>query len=226
MERAIMLIKDFGRKSAHLKNSKLTNSKLWHKQTKDVLPLDLLIYLRQMKEQGEHQTALRDIEELQRLTILAMLEGQLNDAPYLSFAGEKLVMTLGEFACILHFANLSQMRKKALVFSLETGIKPEDVITLTRQAARRRSWTGFQQAIIDSVPVNMNLNYVFWEEFEAYGMHAPLFGLSQDLQDLFNGAQWHEIHELYKKAVKIDTFADAEEFVEILSSITEGHTKE
>lgn len=198
-------IKDLGLENAHLKNSKLQNYRLWNKPTSQVKPLDLIIYQKSMEIEGQEQEAIRDIEELQRITILAMLEGRLNNAPYLSYIGERIRMTMGDFTSMLQYADLTPVRKKAILFALETGIKPEDVVIMTWKLASKTKMTPLAKAIIDSLPRNIHINYVFWEEMDAFSMTAPLFGLSQNVQDMFSGMLFREASKLFQEAVLFDS---------------------
>lgn len=198
-------IKDLGLENAHLKNSQLKNYRLWNKLTSQVKPLDLIIYQKSMEIEGQEQEAIRDIEELQRITILAMLEGRLNNAPYLSYIGERIRMTMGDFTSLLQHADLTPVRKKAILFALETGIKPEDVVIMTWKIASKTKMTPMAKAIIDSLPRNLHINYVFWEEMDTFSMTAPLFGLSQNVQDLFSGLTYREASKLFQEAVLFDS---------------------
>jgi hypothetical protein len=158
-----------------------------------------------MEIEGQEKDAIRDIEELQRATILAMLEGRLNDAPYLSYVGERIRMTMGDFTMLLEYSDLSPIRRKAILFALETGIKPEDVVIMTWKIATKTKMTPLAKAIIDSLPRNIHINYVFWEEMEAFSMTAPLFGLTQDVQDMFSGMLFREASKLFQNAVLFDS---------------------
>jgi hypothetical protein len=203
-------IKDLGIENARLKNSKLKNYRLWNKPISQVKSLDLLIYVKTMEIEGEQEAASQDVEELQRITIMAMLEGRLNDAPYLSYAGQRVKMTMGDFTTLLQYAELSQTRKKAILFSLETGMKPEDVVILTWKMAQKMKMTPLAKSIVESTPRNIHVNYVFWEEMETFSMTAPLFGLSQDVQDLFSGLTHREASKLFHEAVLFDSNEELE----------------
>lgn len=211
-------ISQIGQSSAQLKNSQLSNSKLWQKKTNDVYPLDLTLFIQKMKMKGLKDEAIRAVEELQRLTLLALLEGKIKDAPYLAYSGEKVRMTLGDFACILTFSNLSDERQKAILFALETGMKPEDVITITWSMVRRMPLSKLASAIVESFPRNLHVNYVFWEKFEAFDMVGPMFGLSQDFQDLFSGMSFHETWRLFQEAAPVNSYEDAIDFQKLFLS--------
>lgn len=219
----MLQIKDIGQNNVHLKNSKLSTTKLWLKTTNDVFPLDLQIYLRQRQDEGQHDLALREIEELQRETILAMLKGNVSDAPFLSFTVKNNVrMTLGEFASILYFSELPANRQKAIMFSLETGMKPEDVITLTWALARKMPLSEFAKSIMNDFPRSINVNYVFWERFEDFGMVGPMFGLSQDFANMFEGMSHREVFKLFQTAIPVNQFQDAVEFKNLMKAVVKG----
>lgn len=214
-------IKEIGKSNAQLQNSKLQTTKLWHKTTNNVFPLDLEVYLAQSKLEGNYDAAIRDIEELQRMTIVEMLNGKVNDAPYLSYSiKNKVRMTHGEFACMLHFSGIPADRQKAILFSLETGMKTEDVVTLTWGIARKMPMTSLAKAIIESFPRSINVNYVFWERYEDFGMVGPMFGLSQDFQDLFQGMSHREVWKLFHEAAPVNSFEDAASFQQVIDNIT------
>lgn len=204
----MLQVKDIGQDNARLQNSQLKNYRLWNKPTSQVKSLDLLIYQKSMEIEGNGNEAIRDIEELQRATIMAMLDGRLNDAPYLSYMGQRIKMTMGDFTALLQYSDLSQIRKKAILFSLETGIKPEDVVIMTWKIAAKTKMTPFAKAIVESIPRNIHINYVFWEEMESFDMVAPLFGLSQNVQDLFSGLTHREVSKLFNEAVLFDSEAE------------------
>lgn len=204
----MLQVKDIGQNNAHLQNSKLKNYRLWNKPTSQVKPLDLLIYQKSMEIEGCGNDAIRDIEELQRATIMEMLEGRLNDAPYLSYMGQRIKMTMGDFTALLQYADLSPMRKKAILFSLESGIKPEDVVVMTWKIYAKTNLTPLAKAIVESVPRNIHINYVFWEDLDTFSMVTPLFGLSQNVQDMFSGLSHREVSKLFHEAALFDSEAE------------------
>lgn len=204
----MLQVKDIGQDNAHLQNSQLKNYRLWNKPTSEVKSLDLLIYQKSMEIEGNGNEAIRDIEELQRATIMAMLDGRLNDAPYLSYMGQRIKMTMGDFTALLQYSDLSQIRKKAILFSLETGIKPEDVVIMTWKILSKTSLTPLAKAIVESIPRNIHINYVFWEDMESFSMVTPLFGLSQNVQDMFSGLTHREVSKLFHEAVLFDSEAE------------------
>lgn len=213
-------IKDIGRNSVQLQNSPLSNSKLWLKTTDNVFPTDLSVYLARSKQEGRYDSALLEIEELQRLTILELLKGRLNDAPYLSFTARKQVrLTYGDFATFLHFSGLKNDRQMAILFALESGLKPEDVVTLTWQTYKKMPTTPVMRAITDSFPRSLNVNYVFWERFEDFGMVGPMFGLSQDFADLFQDLQYKEVWRLFHEAAAYITYDDAADFESVMGEL-------
>jgi hypothetical protein len=210
----MLSIKDIGQGIAQLKNSNLTQTKLWPKPTNQVKPLDLLIYHKSEKMQGNGARATEELDVLIGETVKAMLDGRVNDAPYVAYMNERPTMTLGDFTDALYFSELSLSRRKALLFALETNTKPEDVVALTWNKALRLKFSPLAMAILNTQPRHIRLNYVFWEEIDTFGMAGPLFGLSQNLQETFEGLSFHQVKKLYDAAPQVDPFIEGEEFKE------------
>lgn len=210
----MLSIQDIGQNLAQLKNSNLSKTKLWPKPTNQVKPLDLLIYHKREREEGNAAQAAQDIDVLIGETVKAMLDGRVNDAPYVAYMGERPTMTLGDFTDALYFSELSVMRRKAMLFALETNTKPEDVVALTWNMALRMRYSQLAAAILNTQPRHIRLNYVFWEEIDTFGMAGPLFGLSQNFQETFEGLAFHQVKKLFDQAPQVDPFIEGEEFKE------------
>lgn len=212
----MLSVREIGQGIAQLRNSNIAKTKFWHKSTKDVQPLDLLIYHKTQRIEGLN--AQPDIDVLIGETVKAMIMGRIKEAPYVAFMGELPVMTIGDFTDALYFAELSTVRRKAMLFALVTGTKPEDVVALTWNKALRMKFTPLVSAILFSQPRHIRLNYVFWEEIDTFGMAGPLFGLSQDFQEAFEGLTFKQVKALFDKAPQVDAFVEGEEFKAQLKS--------
>lgn len=205
-------IQDIGQSVVQLQNSEISKTKLWLKQTQNVKPLDLLIYHRTQRELGRADEARLEIEVLIGETVKAMIDGRVKDAPYIAYMGEQPTMTLGDFTDALYFSELSLQRRKAMLFALESGIKPEDVVALTWNMVNRMKFSPLAKAVLESQPRHIRLNYVFWEEIDTYGMAGPLFGLSQNFQETFEGLRFNQVKTLFDRAPQVDPFIEGEEF--------------
>jgi hypothetical protein len=106
----------------------------------------------------------------------------------------------------------------AILFSLQTGLLPHQVVTLTWSEARRLRLDELSLHILQSQPVNIKSKYVFWHYINNKAL--PLFGLEMELFDAFNMV-WSELAESYANMLWIDYEAEIEAMPQMLELMIE-----
>lgn len=127
--------------------------------------------------------------------------------------------TLGDLNALL--APLSNTRKQAVLFALETHGTLDDTVMLGWKEGLRMQTTQFARDLIRFRPRHLRLDYVFWEYLEN-GSAAPLFGLEDSVREATMGRSFAELQALYDRMVWIDSKAEAESFKQELRNVMEG----
>lgn len=214
----MLKLSDIGQLNAKLQTPNLQNSKLWNKKLSDIKPIEIVIYQKQQEMQGAGLQAREQFEIIVAETIKAMLEGKVANAPFLSCMGQQATMTYGEFSDALKFSNLTEARIAAIMFSLESGLPPEEVVTLTWGLLSKGQFSEICHLIAHTRARHIKLNYVFWEQMEVFGIAGPLFALQDDFNTVFDGIPFEQVKEMYDRAPMVDNERDAAEFKAIVLS--------
>ncbi|MDP9155272.1 MAG: hypothetical protein M3O74_13590 [Pseudomonadota bacterium] len=118
--------------------------------------------------------------------------------------------TLGDLRTLL--APLSNTRKQAVFYTLETHGTLENTMILGWKEALRTPATDLAKEIVRAQPRHLRLDYVFWEYLEG-GQAAPLFDLADCVKEAAMGRSFELLQVLYDEMVWIDGKAEAEHFV-------------
>jgi hypothetical protein len=122
--------------------------------------------------------------------------------------------TLGDLRALL--APLSNVRKQAIFFTLDTHGTLDDTVLLGWKEGLRLQTTQFAHDLIRAQPRHLRLDYVFWEYLEN-GSAAPLFGLEDSVREVTMGRSFKDLQALYDRMVWIDSKVEAESFVRDLN---------
>jgi hypothetical protein len=118
--------------------------------------------------------------------------------------------TLGDLRTLL--APLSNTRKQAVLYTLDTHGTLDHTIILGWKEALRMPASEFAKDIIRAQPRHLRLDYVFWEYHET-GQACPLIGLEDDLKEVTMGRSFADLQALYDNMIWIDSRVEAEHFV-------------
>jgi hypothetical protein len=121
--------------------------------------------------------------------------------------------TLGDLRAML--APLSNARKQAILYALDTHGTLDQTINLAWKQALRTQTSEFARDIVIAQPRHLRLDYVFWQYLET-GQASPLFGLENDVREVTNGLDFRELQSLYDRMIWIDSKVEAEHFVRTL----------
>lgn len=127
--------------------------------------------------------------------------------------------TLGDLRALL--APLSNTRKQAVLFTLETRGTLDDTVLLGWKEGLRKQTTDFARELIRAQPRHLRLDYVFWQYLEN-GSAAPLFGLQDNVSEVTMGRSFADLQALYDRMVWIDSKVEAECFVRDLNLALES----
>ncbi|USU18453.1 hypothetical protein [Paraburkholderia fungorum] len=126
---------------------------------------------------------------------------------------------LGDLRALL--APLSNTRKQAVLFALDTGTSLDDTVMLGWKDGLRKQTTEFGRELIRAQPRHRRLDYVFWEYLED-GSAAPLFGLENSVSEVTMVRSFGDLKALYDRMVWINSKVEAECFVRALNLALEG----
>lgn len=118
-------------------------------------------------------------------------------------------------------APLSNTRKQAVLYTLDTRGTLDHTMILGWEEALRMPATEFAKDIVRAQPRHLRLDYVFWEYHET-GQAAPLFGLEDSVREVTMGRSFAELQGLYDRMVWIDSRVEAEHFVQTMLREIQG----
>ena len=113
-------------------------------------------------------------------------------------------------------APLSNTRKQAVLFTLDTHGTLDDTVMLGWKEGLGMQTTQFARDLIRAQPRHLRLDYVFWEYLEN-GSAAALFGLQDSVSEVTMGRSFAELQAFYDPMVWIDSKVEAECFVRDLN---------
>jgi len=128
------------------------------------------------------------------------------------------IFTAGDLRVLLE--RLPLIRRKALLFCLETRMTPEDLVLLRRRNVFLPGLPPIAREIVRSVPAHLHIDLLFWEQVgEAPGITAPVFGLEASLRKVAEGMSFGELQRLYDRMEWIDEDLEVESFKADIASL-------
>ncbi|WP_323016350.1 hypothetical protein [Castellaniella sp.] len=196
----------------------LSQSTLWTRSIDSIQPLELSVFLRQQLGTPNYQLAVSEVVDAVDAVWDAVLDGRLEEAPklvYFKVPAPRLTME----ELIYWLDDVSQTRRRAILFMLETGMSVKDVTTLKHgEISKRVRLTGMAAKIVRSMPRHLKLDYVFWEESPETGAALPLVGLEESVNDVSQGIGLEALRRLYRDILVIDRDDDAFEFERLITA--------
>ena len=183
-----------------LANTALASSPLWNLPAKKIKPHQLAAFRKRL-ELERYPAADSLFANIMLSLDEARLSGELTDAPVLSYS-EPIHTALTSDDLIKGFALMTRPLPAAILFALEVGMSPEQVVTLTwkmvSKAFRYGGLTPIARRILEAQPRHIRSQYVFWREHG--NKPIPLFGLELEVFGCF-GMVWAELQQGYTSLV-------------------------
>ena len=192
---------DLGALSNSLSNSLISQSSLWKRDVSTITQTDILVFLTAHRHTKNYGRACREINAVIDAGAEALISGIVDEAEFVFFEMPKIAFTSDDM--IEWLSCVSDIRQKALLFSLEMNMDPKAVIGLEWKSLRELRLTPTAYEIVTGLPRHMNLKYVFWD-FLSNGSAAPLFGLAESALEVSQGLGFDVLRDLYKRMVLID----------------------
>lgn len=205
-----MLVKEA---CANLSCHLISASHLWEHRVERISATELSAFIRSHWGTPNYYESIRQVERLIDAGWSAFIDRKIRKTPpMIKFDPEpKQRITVDELVAWLSEA--SEVRRRAILFALETKMPIADVIELTwpRLNMIKHQIPGYALKLAHSTPRHIRLNYVFWENMQ--GMIAgPLFGLAETVLEVSQGLGYEALQRLYDTTIPIDTNADFEDF--------------
>lgn len=197
---------------AQWENDLIAQSPLWNRHIENLKPLDLTAFLRLHWGTPLHSKAVRQVGLLIDLGWFATIDRKLPQAPAITFFDptQRERITVDELCAWL--GEVSVVRRRAILFALETGMPIPDLINLTwKQLHGMKDVSDYAMTMANLNPRHIKLDYVFWEPMVNLAA-APLFGLAESMMTVSQGMGYDALKRLYREAIPFDTKADLEEF--------------
>lgn len=181
-----------------LANSELANSPMWDMQADSIIPAQLFALRAKLKLNGVYGTRslfksiVESLEEAKK-------NGDIKDAPILNYREPK-TFTITSTEMREGFERMGRPTPSAIMFGLETGLDPDELVMLTWSKVRAMSRAGrvktYARSIVEAQTRHISCKYVFWKQ-NAKGVAQPLFGLELDVFDEYKMV-WSELVKAYR----------------------------
>lgn len=181
-------LKDIAGLASALGASPISKSPIWGQPIDKILPAQLISFRERMKSAGKRDQADAAIDYIVNQVSHMVDKGLLPVVPLLDYTEPRVnIMTGGEF--LVGLSRMGRPLAALALFALETGMTPEQVITLTRHQARKLDLSARAREIIAAQPISITTRFIFWRDYN--NRHMPIFGFDKELFDAF-GETWGE----------------------------------
>lgn len=209
-------LKEIGNIASRLKDSPLSQSPLWNMPVEEIAPVQLFSFRSRLAIDGRLKEADEAIKIALDEVMNAATGGDIQLVEMLDyFEPHVSIITAGELR--RGFMSMVRPRPAALLFGLEAKLSAQEVVTLTWDKVRTMRRSGlippYACRILDSQPVHIKCQYVFWRSVN--GRPVPLFGLEQEVFDVF-GMVWGELASAYERIILVDEKAEFSRWQELL----------
>lgn len=187
----------------------LPKSKIWERDISKVTRLDIRVFIRRNHDSKE---AIAEAQMLLDKAFNHAISNYKVPPKICFFKPVQERITVDELVSWLSV--VSETRRKALLFALETGMDVREVIELTWKdvPGLRNTLSEFANGILHGMVRHFKLPYVFWEANNNADL--PLFGLSEDAEEVANGHGFSGLRAMYKNMIMIDQKQERIEFLE------------
>lgn len=188
----MLALKDIPGVAPVLGGTQLAQSPLWNTPVDRIHPAQLTAYRAKLALSGQKSQADAAIDYMLRQ--VASEAGSVSMLDY--FEPNESFITTDEL--VRGFEQMQRPMPAAILLGLELQLRPEEIVTLTWQKAKKLKLNARSRHILNSQPINIATKYVFWQQREDKVM--PLFGLEQEVFDIF-GKVWGELQHAYNRMI-------------------------
>lgn len=177
-----------------LKDPLLSRSLLASKPVHKLTPLQLWLFIWQQKRNGREAEARQVVKQLLRRIKQGITRGEFS-APHLH--GYQLPEAPAHMAChelAAMLARISPVRRKALLFTVDANIPPDEAICLHWSEVNQHWYDlpELSRSILLSLPRHIATPLVFWESSRTKSW-LPLIDLCVDLENM--GLTWEQLKQ-------------------------------
>lgn len=162
-----------------LADTPLAQSYLWNKTVEIITPTEMIAFLARFRGTDEYAKAHQAIDvalhEIRRATARGDLEGALVE----KLSPPDPMFTIGDLRESL--APLTEPRRRAVLFALDTGLAPSQVEMMSWREASKLMLNPLADSILKYTPRHINLDVVFWEELMP-NYPTPVLGVAESVQ--------------------------------------------
>ena len=193
----------------------LAQSPLWNREVEKILPLDLDAFIRSHYGTTNYYRAIREVEAM----YASWEEEHRSTPPHLVkyTPAPKQRITINELTDWLKETTV--VRRRALLFALETDMPIQGVINLTwKELHSLKGLSQFAVDLANSNPRHLRIGYVFWETMQNNAA-GPLFGLADTALEVSQGMGFEALRNLYRTILPFDTDSDLSHFTQQIASV-------
>lgn len=188
----MLALKDIPGVAPVLCGTQLAQSPLWTQPVDRIHPSQLMAFRAKLALSGQKPQADAAIDYLLRQ--VAQEAGSVSMLDY--FEPNESFITTDEL--VRGFEQMQRPMPAAILFGMEMQLRPEEIVTLTWNKAKKLKLTGYARHVLKSQPIHIATKYVFWQQRDDKVM--PLFGMEQEVFDVF-GKVWGEMQHAYNRMV-------------------------
>lgn len=205
-----MLVKDICGEVPH---TLISQAHFWERHVESLTPIDLDAFVRTHKGTRNYYEAVRQIEHLIDVGWHAIVSKRIQVTPPIIFYDPRPTQRITVDELCSWLSETTEVRRRAILFCLETKMPICDVIDLTwkKFLSIQHSLPQYAVSLAKATPRHIRLDYVFWEPMERM-ISGPLFGLAETMLEVSQGLGYEVFKRLYDTAIPIDSKADYEDF--------------
>lgn len=198
-----------------LSDSPLAQSYLWDKSVDSITPTELVAFIAGFRGTDRYAKAHQAMDVALHEVRQAIARGDLQGANIETLSPPDPLFTMADLRESL--AALSEPRRRAVLFALDTGLSPQQVEMMSWAEASKLKVGALAASILKYTPRHISLDAVFWEELipdyptPVVGIEDSLVkfcGLEFDWLVYFYGRMaWVDLgrsDKAFKTAVKVD----------------------
>lgn len=194
--------------------SLLSQSHLWGRHVEKLTAVDLEVFLRGHWGTLRYTEAVRQVNALIDQAWHATVRKEITVVPAITSYDPvtRQRITVDELCSWLN--EVSLVRRRAVLFGLETRMPIQEIIGLTWKTLRKMHVTlpNYAVTLAAAGPRHFKIDYVFWETLPNNAV-APLFGLGENVLKVSQGMGYEALQRLYRETLPFDQKDDLERFM-------------
>lgn len=193
----MLALKDIPGVAPVLGGTELATSPLWNQPIDRIHPSQLMAFRARMSALGKRAQADAALDYAVRQVAQAIDTDDILNVGMLDYIEPNdSVITTDEL--VRGFEQMQRPMPAAILFGLEMQMRPDEVVTLTWQKAKKLKLTAQARHVLKSQPTHIATKYVFWQQ--RGDSVLPLFGMDQEVFDVF-GKVWGELQHAYNRMI-------------------------